>query len=327
MSKNVIFIGISALFVASNAYATNYSGYPVGCMTSVCGTIIRSDVNNHNEIDNKNVNANANKNVNANANANENKNVNANANKNVNANVNKNVNANANKNVNANNNKNTANSNALSKNNNVIKNDVNNASHSSADNHLDVSNDQNQDQNQKQHQAQDQTQTQSVANSGNSSLSNSGNSTNANNSSAQGNNTNVTIEGDTYQQRRIPVATAIAPNLTAGQITCLGSVTGGIQTGVVGLSGGKTIVDKNCVMITQVNTLYQMGYTKAACERMRQDPDIKAAMEAAGETCEPPVVEQPAAVDTSQFATKQEVQDTNQKLDNYIRVDRQNELK
>ena len=293
MNKNVLYIGVAALLATTDVYAGgSYGGgghYPVGCRTSACGTIVRNHVDNHIDVENKNINANAN--------------------------ANKNVNANANKNVNANVNKNTANSNAVSKNTNVIKNDVNNASHSSADNHLDVANSQKQGQ----HQAQDQAQTQSVANSGNSS--------NQNHVASQGNTTDVNIGGDTYEARRIPVATAIAPNLTAGQITCLGSVSGGIQTGVVGLSGGKTTVDKNCVMITQVNTLYQMGKVKAACERMRQDPDIRAAMEAAGETCEPPVVEPPVAVVTTEVASKQEVQDLNQKLENYIRVDRQNVLK
>lgn len=314
MNKVIVGMSLVASFVAaSTAYATN-SGGSNWCEAKYCGTpIVRVDSRNDNHNDNKNVNANKNDNKNVNANKNSNKN----SNKNANANLNKNT-ANAN-------------SNALSKNTNLIKNDVNNASNSSADNHLDLNNhvdvsnannhlDVSNAQKQGQHQDQAQTQTQSVANSGNSS--------NQNQSSAQGNSTNVNIEGDTYQTRRIPVATAYAPALTAGEFTCLGSFSGGIQTGVLGLSGGKTTVDQNCVMIRQVYMLQQMGQHKAACERARQDANIRAAMEAAGSQCEDPYAAEPVAeVDTSNLATKQEVKDVNQKLDNYIRVDRQEVLK
>lgn len=336
MNKLIVCSGLIAVLYAMPAEATNYccqSGYH-----PTRGVIVRHhvDVDNHNDINNSNKNANNNANHNANTNKNSNHNANDNSNKNSNTNKNSNHNANNNSNKNTNNNHADANSksNAVSKNDivnkvannskaeannqNMVRTELTNSGNSSLNNHLDLAD--RQDQQQKQQQTQAQTQNQSVANSGNSS--------NQNQSSAEGNTTTVTVTGDTYEARRIPVATAYAPSLTAGEFTCLGSVSGGIQTGVVGLSGGKTTVDQNCVMIRQVYLLQQMGQYKAACERAKQDPSIRAAMEAAGSQCEDPNKAEPVAqVDTTNLATKQEIKDVNQKLDNYIRVDRQEVLK
>ena len=101
---------------------------------------------------------------------------------------------------------------------------------------------------------------------------------------------------------KIPVATAYAASLTSGMDTCLGSVAGGVQTQILGLSGGGTKVDKNCVLIKQVQLLQQLGYSEAACRRARMGEEGKAideAMTAAGVDCKPvPVVVVPADVVT-----------------------------
>jgi len=103
-----------------------------------------------------------------------------------------------------------------------------------------------------------------------------------------GNSTSIT---QNYKDSRPVVASAYSGSLTSGLDTCLGSVTAAVQTQIVGVSGGKTIVDKNCVMIKQVQLLVQLGYPTAACFRARQDSEIDEAMKAAGIECfEPPVV-------------------------------------
>lgn len=120
-----------------------------------------------------------------------------------------------------------------------------------------------------------------------------------------GNSTSIT---QNYRDYRPAVNSAYSGSLTSGLDTCLGSVSAGVQTQIVGLSGGKTVVDKNCVMIKQVQLLVQLGYPTAACFRARQDSEIDEAMKAAGIECvEPtavPVVVQPEDPSHPTFDTK-----------------------
>ena len=113
------------------------------------------------------------------------------------------------------------------------------------------------------------------------------------NGNGSGNATNINQSySDVYRERLNPVSSAIGTNLTAGADTCLGSVTGGVQTQILGLSGGKTVVDENCVMIKNTKLLLTMGLPSAACFYVRQDPKIDEAMAAAGVECKvpPPVL-------------------------------------
>lgn len=111
------------------------------------------------------------------------------------------------------------------------------------------------------------------------------------NATASGNQTNTSLQFNESYRERLIVASAIAPNLTSGMDTCLGSASAGVQTQIVGLSGGKTTVDENCVMIKQVHLLIEMGHNTAACYRARQNREIDLAMTAAGVECrEPPSV-------------------------------------
>ena len=105
-----------------------------------------------------------------------------------------------------------------------------------------------------------------------------------------GNSTSVNQSfSDVYRERLNPVSTAIGSNLTSGADTCLGSVTAGVQTQILGVSGGKTVVDENCVLIKNTKLLLTMGLPSAACFYARQDPKIDQAMAAAGVECrEPP---------------------------------------
>lgn len=108
---------------------------------------------------------------------------------------------------------------------------------------------------------------------------------------ASGNQTNTSLQFNETYRERLVVASVVAPNLTSGMDTCLGSTSAGLQTQIVGLSGGKTTVDENCVLIKQVHLLIEMGHNTAACYRARQNRDIDLAMTAAGVECrEPPSV-------------------------------------
>jgi hypothetical protein len=108
---------------------------------------------------------------------------------------------------------------------------------------------------------------------------------------ASGNQTNTSLQFNETYRERLVVASVVAPNLTSGVDTCLGSASAGLQTQIVGLSGGKTTVDENCVMIKQVHLLIEMGHNTAACYRARQNREIDLAMTAAGIECrEPPPI-------------------------------------
>lgn len=107
----------------------------------------------------------------------------------------------------------------------------------------------------------------------------------SNNSS--GNNTTF---NESYRDR-LQAAQAYAPGLTSGIDTCLGSASVGAQTQLFGVSGGKTVVDENCVLIKNTKLLLEMGLPTAACFYARQEPKIDQAMAAAGVECrEPPPV-------------------------------------
>lgn len=149
----------------------------------------------------------------------------------------------------------------------------------------------------------------------------SGASASANGAGANSNNVDIT---QNYQSHRAPVTTAYATSLTSGVDTCTGSMSGGVQTQVVGLSLGKTNVDKNCILIKQVQLLSQLGIPEAACFRARAGEEGKAiddAMKAAGVNCmdykyavpvtPPVVVTPPVAVlhDDSKFVTKDELKE------------------
>lgn len=134
---------------------------------------------------------------------------------------------------------------------------------------------------------------------------------NSGNNTGSGNVTQVTVEGDTYKARRIPVSTAYAASLTSGIDTCLGSASGGVQLPVVGVSLGKTTKDEGCKLIKETHLLREFGTTefeRAACFRARagkEGREIDAALKAAGVDCKDIVVK--ADVDVPVTAGSSEV--------------------
>ncbi len=120
-------------------------------------------------------------------------------------------------------------------------------------------------------QGQHQTATGGAVNgSGNASQS----SLNDNASSAAGNTTHVSVQGDTvsYQAARIPVATAYAPNI-APTALCKFGVSGGGQGMTFGFSVGVSITDDNCMLLEQVRTVSViLGQKEIAQEMMMAVP-------------------------------------------------------
>lgn len=102
-------------------------------------------------------------------------------------------------------------------------------------------------------------------------------------STANANNSTVTVEGDNY--RRNPVHTAYSAPLVAGSDTCMGSTTMGAQSSVFGISFGSTWTDKNCVRLKNSRELVELGHKDAAVQLLCTDKEVKAAMRAAGTPC------------------------------------------
>jgi hypothetical protein len=95
---------------------------------------------------------------------------------------------------------------------------------------------------------------------------------------------NVTLVNEA-SKRRIPVSTALAPDLAAGADACLGSFSGAAQHTVFGLSLGKTVRDRNCERIRNAKLYAATGDLVSMYATQCGDPDQKAALALAGISC------------------------------------------
>jgi len=66
---------------------------------------------------------------------------------------------------------------------------------------------------------------------------------------------------------------------------CKSGVGGGVQSSVIGLALGATVVDDNCERIKLSRSLYQMGMKVAAVSTLCQDGRVFDAMMMAGTPC------------------------------------------
>lgn len=92
----------------------------------------------------------------------------------------------------------------------------------------------------------------------------------------------VHVEADT---RRLPVATATAPAMTASTGTCMGSSSAGAQGAALGLSFGTTWTDEECDRRYDSIRLQQLGMTEAAMLLMCNKASVREAMKLAGTPC------------------------------------------
>ncbi len=125
--------------------------------------------------------------------------------------------------------------------------------------------------------------------------SNSNAGANSNQHQAQGQSVNYNVATDPANQTINNVPNIYAPALAAaGSEVCLGSISAGGAAAGFGLSVGGTIVDQECQLRMNARTLATLGYAVAAREEMCIDPQVRAAMFAAGTPCSadygPPIV-------------------------------------
>ena len=142
----------------------------------------------------------------------------------------------------------TANANSNATNSSYIRTTIDNRNNNENSNSQDQNQKQDQKQEQKQEQKQDQKQDQkqSVENSNNASQS--------------------TIVGGSsmnFESSDNPVSSAYAPNVYP-TAPCMGSTTGGAQTGVFGFSIGATWESKDCMMLETARSFEQAGYKEDA---------------------------------------------------------------
>ena len=110
-------------------------------------------------------------------------------------------------------------------------------------------------------------------------ISNGSLSSNSNNNNVAGQNNNVTtnnnqqvgsaqtvVQNNQSSEQTIKnVVPVTLTNLTAnGSDVCLGSISAGASAPGISITGGKTTVDENCVMMKRVSLLTQLGLTDAA---------------------------------------------------------------
>lgn len=133
----------------------------------------------------------------------------------------------------------------------------------------------------KQQQGQAQSSRNANDNRSNSAASNSNSNANSGNNSDQ----SVTVQGDNYEARRIPVATAYAPNI-APTAVCMGTSSAGAQGVTFGISVGTSWTDDNCMLLEQVRTVAAViGDREIAAEMMCDVKAYAAARARAGKPC------------------------------------------
>lgn len=99
-------------------------------------------------------------------------------------------------------------------------------------------------------------------------------------------NSNVTTKSDSVTTVKSPPASAISPTINyANSDLCTVGVAGAVQTQILGISAGSTVVDLNCERLKLSKTLYDMGMKVAAVSTLCQDKRVFDAMMMAGTPC------------------------------------------
>ena len=97
-------------------------------------------------------------------------------------------------------------------------------------------------------------------------------------------NTVSTSSGNTVVDKT--PSTASSPSVVVNNSdVCVTGISAAVQTGFLGLSGGKTVRDKNCERLKLARSLYGMGLKVAGVSLLCQDKRVFDAMMAAGTPC------------------------------------------
>jgi hypothetical protein len=139
----------------------------------------------------------------------------------------------------------------------------------------------------------------------------------ANSNTASGNDTTVNYQAP--KEYRNPVNTAYSAPLTSGLDTCVGSVSAGAQTQILGLTFGSTKRDTRCELIKQTHLLVDLHQERAACFRAqlgKEGAEIREAMKEAGAECPPQVEALPVVVqpDTSNLVTQDQLREVENRI-------------
>lgn len=97
----------------------------------------------------------------------------------------------------------------------------------------------------------------------------------------------VTTQGNMTTTIRQPPPSAVSPQFSAGTNSdlCTIGVAAAVQTQILGISGGATFTEENCIRLKNAKTLYDMGMKVAAVSVMCQDQQVFDAMMHAGTPC------------------------------------------
>ena len=107
---------------------------------------------------------------------------------------------------------------------------------------------------------------------------------------ADGSTNTTTTNNDTTATKNnkstVPPPSANAPSYSAmSQDVCSMGVSGSISTSIVGVSGGKHIIDENCERIKLAKVLQDFGMKVASVAVLCQDHRVFEAMQSAGTPC------------------------------------------
>jgi hypothetical protein len=100
------------------------------------------------------------------------------------------------------------------------------------------------------------------------------------------NTVNTNSRSDSTSTVKSPPSSAISPTInTANSDLCTVGVAGAVQTQILGISAGATVVDLNCERLKLSKTLFDMGMKVAAVSTLCQDRRVFDAMMMAGTPC------------------------------------------
>lgn len=114
--------------------------------------------------------------------------------------------------------------------------------------------------------------------------------TNTNTSTSTNNSTSTvnsnSTSSTTIDHQNQPVAGARAPSVSVNNSdVCVSALSGGVQSNMIGISLGTTVVDKNCERIKLARELRKGGMKVASVAILCQDPRVFQAMIMSGTPC------------------------------------------
>ena len=102
--------------------------------------------------------------------------------------------------------------------------------------------------------------------------------------SANGADTNTTVSSTVVTDKAPPTANSPSVVINNSDV-CKTAVAGAVQTQILGISSGITVVDENCERLKLSRSLYSMGMKVAAVSTLCADPRVWDAMYMAGTVC------------------------------------------